>query len=148
MSTLAVITSFVAGIIGPVAKLIDSLHTSDEEKLLLKAKLIEIEKETIAKAIDFESNLIDAKRDIIVSEAKGDSWIQRSWRPMLMMMITLVVANNFILFPYIELFFPGNAVMLELPSELYNLMSIGVGGYIFGRTGEKIVTKWKENSTE
>ena len=62
-----------------------------------------------------------------------------------MMTCVLIVANNFIIFPYIQLFFPGKAVLLTLPDELFSLMSIGVGGYIVGRTGEKIVTKWKQN---
>jgi hypothetical protein len=142
--SLALITGFVSRIIGPVASLIDDLHTSDEEKLIMKAKLMEIEKETMAKAIDFEAELINAKKDIIVAEAQGQSWLQRTWRPLLMLIITIIIANNYILFPYISLFFPGSATMLELPGELYNLMAIGVGGYVVGRTGEKIVTKWKQ----
>jgi hypothetical protein len=142
--SLALITGFVSRIIGPVASLIDDLHTSDEEKLIMKAKLMEIEKDTIAKAIDFESELINAKKDIIVAEAKGQSWLQRNWRPLLMMVCITIIANNYIIFPYIQLFFPEHAVMLELPNELFSLMSIGVGGYIVGRSGEKIVTKWKQ----
>jgi hypothetical protein len=39
--------------------------------------------------------------------------------------------------------FTDTAVILELPQDLYDLMKIGVGGYIVGRSGEKIVKEWK-----
>jgi hypothetical protein len=34
--------------------------------------------------------------------------------------------------------FTDKAIVLELPDKLWNLMLVGVGGYIAGRTGEKI----------
>jgi hypothetical protein len=34
--------------------------------------------------------------------------------------------------------------VIDLPRELWNLLQIGVGGYIVGRSGEKMVDKWKE----
>ena len=142
--SLALITGFVSNIIGPVASLIDSLHTSDEEKLIMKAKLMEIEKDTISKAIDFEETLINAKRDIIVAEAQGESWLQRNWRPILMLVCVIIVANNYIVFPYLHLVFPESVIMLELPDWLWKLMMLGVGGYIAGRSGEKIVDNWKK----
>jgi len=142
--SLALITGFVSNIIGPVASLIDSLHTSDEEKLIMKAKLMEIEKDTMSKAIDFEETLINAKRDIIVAEAQGESWLQRNWRPILMLVCVIIVANNYIVFPYLHLVFPESVIMLELPDWLWKLMMLGVGGYIAGRSGEKIVDNWKK----
>ena len=142
--SLSLITGFVSNIIGPVASLIDSLHTSDEEKLIMKAKLMEIEKDTISKAIDFEETLINAKRDIIVAEAQGESWLQRNWRPILMLVCIIIVANNYIVFPYLHLVFPESIIMLELPDWLWKLMMLGVGGYIAGRSGEKIVDNWKK----
>ena len=142
--SLALITGFVSNIIGPVVSLIDSLHTSDEEKLIMKAKLMEIEKDTISKAIDFEETLINAKRDIIVAEAQGESWLQRNWRPILMLVCIIIVANNYIVFPYLHLVFPESIIMLELPDWLWKLMMLGVGGYIAGRSGEKIVDNWKK----
>ncbi|MBI9081627.1 MAG: hypothetical protein JEY79_18045, partial [Pseudodesulfovibrio sp.] len=51
--------------------------------------------------------------------------------------------NNYLLVPYGELFFPGSVKVLELPEALWELMKIGVGGYVVGRTGEKMVKEWK-----
>ena len=34
--------------------------------------------------------------------------------------------------------------MLELPDKLFNLMTIGLGGYVVGRSAEKIVPQMAE----
>ncbi|MBI5238441.1 MAG: hypothetical protein HY887_08485 [Deltaproteobacteria bacterium] len=46
-------------------------------------------------------------------------------------------ANNYILYPYLSIF-TDNVRVLDLPDKLWQLMEIGVGGYILGRTAEKI----------
>lgn len=79
--------------------------------------------------------------DIILAEARGN-WIQRSWRPVLMLVIVAIVANNYLIVPWLEIFGAPVAV-LDLPAKLYDLMLVGVGGYIAGRSGEKMVEKWK-----
>jgi hypothetical protein len=140
--SLSIITGFISGIFKPAAKLIDDLHTSEEEKLVMKAKLMEIEKASLSKAMDLEGQIIEAKKEIIVAEAKG-SWLQRSWRPVLMWVIILIIANNFVLAPYLNAFM-GWSIMLELPAQLYSLLTVGVGGYVAGRSAEKVVDKWKK----
>lgn len=142
-ATLGIIAEFISGIFKPAADLIDDLHTSEEEKLEAKAKLLAIEKETINKAIDLEDKLIEAKKDIIMAEAQGDSWLQRNWRPILMMVVISIIANNYILFPYLSMF-TDKVTVLELPTALFALLTAGVGGYVLGRSGEKIADKWKE----
>ncbi len=93
--------------------------------------------------LDYESDLVQAQASIVLAEAQGQSWLQRNWRPILMLTIVAIIANNYILFPYIELF-GGRAALLELPEGLWNLMSIGVGGYVVGRSVEKSVKGWKD----
>jgi predicted MFS family arabinose efflux permease len=55
-----------------------------------------------------------------------------------MLVCILIIANNFIIFPYASLF-TTKVVMLVLPDWLWKLMMIGVGGYVGGRTVEKVV---------
>jgi hypothetical protein len=68
------------------------------------------------------------------------NWLQRSWRPILMLSLVVIVINNYILFPY----FPDTLTMLDLPDELWNLLTIGVGGYVAGRSIEKAVKIYKK----
>ena len=60
-----------------------------------------------------------------------------------MLSIVAIVVNNYILFPYLSMF-TDKVVILELPNALFNLMTVGVGGYIVGRSGEKIIDKYKD----
>ena len=74
-----------------VGKVIDSVHTSEEEKLAAKTKLKEIEAELSKKQMDI--NLADAK-----STATGFGGImQRSWRPLIGMSCALAIAWEFVI---------------------------------------------------
>lgn len=145
------IFEFIGGIFKPAADLIDNVHTSDEERLELKKQLDEIRAgvqikmiELEHKVLEYETKVLDAQKSVIVAEAQGKSWIQRNWRPTLMMVIIAIVANNYILFPYLSLF-TDKVTMLELPKELFNLLSVGVGGYVIGRSGEKIAQSLRKS---
>ena len=115
----------------------DGLFTSDEERLNAKGRIMELQGKVMGMSLEYEAELTKAKSSIIIAEAQGASWMQRNWRPTLMLTIVAIVANNYIIYPYLGLLgLP--ALPLELPEELFTLMQIGVGGYIVGRSAEKI----------
>jgi len=78
------------------------------------------------------------KVSVLNTELSG-GWLQRNWRPILMMIAILIIANNYLFAPY----FPTNFIELELPAELWTLLQIGVGGYVGGRSIEKAVKIYK-----
>ena len=80
---------------------------------------------------------------IILAEAKSESWIASSWRPILMFNITLIVSVNYLIFPLIEMA-TGSKLMIPLPDELWTLLTVGVGGYVVGRSGEKVAKTLKK----
>jgi len=84
----------------------------------------------------------DAAGRIIEAEAKSTHWLTATWRPILMLTITAIIANNYILAPYLEAII-GRSIMLPLPPELWQLLTVGVGGYVVGRSAEKVVENWK-----
>lgn len=90
------------------------------------------------------TTLVQNQADVLVAEISGKSWLQRNWRPILMLTVVAIIANNYILFPYLSLF-TDEVIVLELPEKLYNLMTVGVGGYIVGRSVEKGIGQWKGN---
>jgi len=92
---------------------------------------------------EFEIHLKEAG-SIIRAEANSESWLARNWRPMLMCLFGLIIANNYIIFPYFNMFMPEKAVLLPVPEYLWDLLKLGVGGYVVGRSGEKIVKVWKD----
>jgi hypothetical protein len=103
---------------------IDKLITSDEEKFILKNEL---------QKMFFNQNLKLAKLnfEIISDEAKGN-FLQRSWRPILMLSFGFVVLYA----KFIALAF--NLPNAPLEPDFFNLLKIGIGGYGLLRTAEKI----------
>jgi len=106
---------------------------SSEARALLDSKLIELET-TLAQ---LKVKTDELRHNIIVAEIKSQSWLARNWRPILMLTIIAIVANNYIIFPYANLF-TEKVVMLTLPDHLWSLLKIGVGGYIVGRSAEQV----------
>ena len=125
--------SFLAGLVEPVTNLIDDMHTSDEERLQIKSKLFEMQSAMAAQVLDYEARLVEAKTKVITAEAQGASWLQRTWRPITMLVfLALVVADTFGLTEF------------RLASEAWTLLQIGLGGYVVGRSAEKVIPKVTE----
>lgn len=132
------ISGLIGSIVGPVADVIDSLHTSGEEKAAALQELTRIEQKAKAEANRHVEEIVKSQRDVILAEATGHSWMQRNWRPVLMFVIMFILANNFIIAPYINAIFGGDTgLFLDLPAELWTLMTLGVSGYIGLRSFEK-----------
>ena len=124
---------FLSGLVEPVTQLIDDLHTSDEERLQVKSKLFEMQNAMAAQVLDYEARLVEAKTQIITAETQGASWMQRNWRPITMLtFLALVVADTF------------GLTQFRLAEEAWTLLQIGLGGYVVGRSAEKVVPKVTE----
>jgi len=132
----------IGSVIEQVLGLVDQAVTDKDEANRIKQEI------TLRLAeMDFQEaqNELRAQASIILGEIQGESWLQRSWRPILMLSVVAIVVNNYILYPYLSLLgLP--ATVLELPDELFELMSIGVGGYVLGRSVEKGIGAWKGGS--
>lgn len=126
------IWGFLSEVVKPVTNLIDELHTSDEEKLAIKAEMFKIQQDITGKVIDYESKLMENQSKIILAEAGGESWLQRNWRPLMMVWFATLLGL------YWFGFTPPNLTQ-ETINQLFILMQLGIGGYIVGRSGEKII---------
>ncbi len=134
---LGLIGSIAGPLLSGLFQVVDQAVEDQDQAAALKAKLQEM-------VLTGQMKEIEAAASIIVAEAKGESWLQRSWRPMLMCLFGVIVANNYIVGPYLE-HFVGEGVMLDLPPDMWDLLKIGVGGYVVGRSVEKGVRVWKGN---
>lgn len=79
-------------------------------------------------------------RDVVVAEAQSDHWLTSAWRPITMLVFVAIVANNYILAPYIDLFFNAG-LQLDVPAPMWDLIKIGLGGYVVGRSAEKVAER-------
>ena len=115
------------GLFGPLANLIDELHTSDEERLEAKRKLFEVQAALFGQLMDYEKSLAEGRAKVIQAEAQGQGILQRNWRPITMLtFLALVVCDAFGLLAF------------RLAPEAWTLLQIGLGGYVVGRSVEKV----------
>ena len=111
-----------------VGDVVDNLFTSEEERLNARNKIFKVLQ-------DAQLELQRMQTDIIITEAKGN-WLQRSWRPILMLSFGfIIIYTKFISQLSTSLITP------VLEPEFWELLEIGIGGYVIGRSGEKIVDK-------
>ena len=93
--------------------------------------------------MEHEQSAQELARDVVVAEAKSEHWITSAWRPITMLVFVFIIANNYILAPYVDLFFQAG-MQLEIPDQMWNLLQIGLGGYVAGRSAEKVVKEYKK----
>ena len=117
----------IVDIIKPVGKIIDDVHTSEEEKAKLKNELFVLQARLQVEVLEYEKTLLSKQAQIITAEAQGNSWLQRSWRPITMLtFLVLVCLDAF------------GWLAFRLSDQAWVLLQIGLGGYVIGRSGEKI----------
>ena len=114
-----------------IGGVIDGLTTSEEEKLAAKNQLTEIVTEKL-------SELAAYQKEVLVTELSG-SKLQRNWRPLVMLAFAAIVVYAKFIAPAFGL---PNA---ELEPDFWTLLEIGLGGYVVGRSLEKITGKVTEN---
>lgn len=122
-----ILSWFTGGVVKEVGNVIDKLFTSEEERLKAKNEIFKVLQEQ-------QLELQKLQTEIIVTEAKGN-WLQRSWRPILMLAFGFIVI-------YVKFIAPlFNFPIPELENEFWNLLQLGIGGYVVGRSAEKIASK-------
>lgn len=117
-------------VIGEIEKIVERLSVSSKEKQ-------KIQEEIQSLAYRYKSELVREQSASVKSEAQGN-WLQRSWRPIVMLVFTLILVSGI---------FTGSSLLAD-NSRLWDLLEIGIGGYVIGRSGEKITgnllsRKWK-----
>lgn len=127
------LTGPVSGLIHEVGGILDNLTTTDAEKLEAQRKLIELERSFQTKLVELDGQFAQAQASVIQEEIKGQSWMQRNWRPSLMYLFMIVIAWNYLIVPIFGM------TATPLVPDMWELLKIGMGGYIFGRSAEKIV---------
>mgnify|MGYP000052596818 FL=1 len=75
---------------------------------------------------------MNARADIIKAEASSESWLAQSWRPILMLTFGALIVARWMGFAA-----PG--ISEDEILKLLSIVELGLGGYVVGRTVEKIV---------
>ena len=122
---MAPLIQTVLSVIAPrLFDVVDEAVTDKDQALKLKAELA-------ALMADRDGEMAKASAKILTAEITGESWLQRNWRPMLMVWFAFLIGA------YWFGWTPPN-MDAQTIDNLFVLVQIGVGGYVVGRSGEKI----------
>ena len=112
----------VTNLVSAVGDIVNRLTLPGREKKQLETDILRL-------LIAVEEKTISEQAAAIREEARGN-WLQRSWRPIVMLVFTVIVlAGTFL-----------NLPILSDTSRFSDLLEIGLGGYIIGRGGEQLVS--------
>lgn len=126
------VTDLIAGIFKPAADLVDALHTSEDERLKAKGHLLDVQAAAMQRVFDYETEMIKGQQAIVSSEAQSEHFIVAAWRPITMLtFLTLAVGDSL------------GLLATPLRDEAWMLLQLGLGGYVVGRSGEKIAKVMK-----
>ena len=112
----------VTNLVSAVGEIVDRLTLPGREKKQLETDILRL-------LIAVEEKTISEQAASIREEARGN-WLQKSWRPIVMLVFTLIIlAGTFL-----------NLPILADTSRFWDLLEIGLGGYIIGRGSEQLVS--------
>jgi len=125
------------GILGAVAPMVKTLFNTIDKTIDNKAEAEKIKQSIQQQLLSGQLKELEAQAQIITAEAQG-GWLQRNWRPLLMLVFAgLVVAHWF--------GFTAPNIPESVQNSLLNIVLVGVGGYVVGRSGEKIADKFRKD---
>ena len=121
------IADIVGGILKPISDIVDHITVSGEDKTKLELAALQGQINAAQSVIAYEQQLLDASSKVVLAEAAGNSWLQRSWRPITMLtFLLLTVADALGWLPN------------RLAPQAWTLLQLGLGGYVVGRSLEKV----------
>jgi len=133
---LGILAKLLAGpIIGKVMDLVVSFQSRKLGEAELRAEVERAVLDTFAEVSKSQASVIEA-------EMRGENWLQRNWRPMVAVGLAIIPISYGILFPVAVAWFgmPPVRVGDDLLKWIMDAVVICLGGYIGGRSLEKVVT--------
>lgn len=139
MGLLSVIKEAASGLVAPALNLVDELHTSDEEKMVMKSQLMKLQQDFELKMFEAENRRMEivqaaslSQHQLMIAETKSESWITKSWRP--------IAGLGFVLLLFLVFGKPalqGKAASVQLPDLFWYAMLSILGVAFGGRSFEK-----------
>ena len=119
----------ILGVLGKIAGTVAERIFPDPAHEL---KRLELQQALQAAVLERTSEIERAAAEVVKTEAQGQSWLQRTWRPITMLtFVALIVAR------WLGWSSPNLAEAEAL--KLWDIVEIGLGGYVIGRSAEKVL---------
>jgi holin (3TMs family) len=133
---LSILSGPIKDLFGGAVSLINSIKGgSPEEKNAATLALTQLQTDFQSKLVEADLEVAKAQRDVIVAEAQGTSFLQRNWRPLCMLFFCVIIGTVVWTGGYIN----GRQLDPAFVMEILSIVKFGLGGYVVGRSAEKIV---------
>lgn len=106
-------------------KLIDKLFPDKTEAEKVKLKLFELGQS--GQLAEFSGRV-----DVIKTEASSEHWLSANWRPITMLTFTALIVARW-------LGWAAPNLSTEEYIKLWEIVELGLGGYVIGRSAEKVL---------
>ena len=123
-------------IIQAVAPLAKILFNTIDKSIADKDLAAKLKADLQTQLLQSHTEELKAAASIIEAEAKS-GWYVSGWRPTLMYVLIFILIWNYILGPISLILFKAQ-ITFTLPGDVWTLLTVGVGGYTLGRSGESI----------
>jgi hypothetical protein len=133
-----IFTGGLSGLTDSVKGILDKFITDPKDKLAAQLQVETMAHDLEVQTLKAGSDFAVQQASVVIAEAKGESWMQRNWRPILMLSFVAIIDFNFILAPIINMFASGKLKALDIPTQMWGLITLGVSGYIGARSWEKV----------
>jgi hypothetical protein len=127
---MGVLDFLKSGAIDAVGKIVDTVVTNDDEKSEAKKQLTEVVLNSLNKVAEVQG-------EVIKTEMKGN-FLQKSWRPIMMLSFGVILVCKWF-------GLTNEHIALELELQLLDIVKLGLGGYVVGRSVEKVATTVTKN---
>jgi len=107
---------------------------SPEEKNAATLALAQLHTAFQEKLVEADERFAEMQRDVIVAEANGHSWLQRNWRPIVMIWLVIILSTIVWTGGYLN----GRELDRDFVMEILSIIKYGLSGYVVGRSAEKI----------
>lgn len=124
---------FLAKLASPLTDIFSNVI---DKAIIDKDEVRRLKADFVHQLLSTQSAELEAQAKILVAELSGESWLQRNWRPITMLMFVAFIGSH-----WLGLAAPGLTEAERL--AVFEIVKIGLGGYVMGRSAEKGIKAWK-----
>lgn len=125
--------NILPAILGPISDILARLIPDPNKRL-------ELENEITKAMLSNQASMLDAMKSVMVADAQSEGWLTRNARPLTVVWGLTMLTWLGVVAPSLGIGNEAISAIKQVPSDLWNLVTVGVGAYMLGKAGEVIAT--------
>ena len=130
----------VSKAIGGFKDIVKLFKLTPEQKAQADAQLAALEVKLQSEAMEYEATIFKESSATVRAEIASKSWLASNWRPITMLTFLILIVLHWF-------GFTDDTITEGQVVELMDVVKIALGGYVIGRSAEKIIPNWPTRSS-